>query len=107
MHGNAIPVVDPSESLRRLDETSSSPLNREQVKLVQTPQVFSVREIIKAYKKPWQKSFTDDATVAEANGIKIHLVEGDHMNIKITHHQDLVLAETILASRQKNQTKMR
>jgi len=51
------------------------------------------------YSAPWNENFTDDASVAEANGEKINLVEGERDNIKITTPSDLIFAHAILTNR--------
>ena len=94
--GNAIPVIKPVESVRLVDELDSYPFNREKVFLVQTPQVFNLSSIKQYYQTPWQPSFTDDASVAEFCGEKIHLVDGNRENIKITTPLDLSVAEIFL-----------
>jgi len=94
----AIPVMDLEESIRRTDENSSLSVDRTSYKLVQTPQVFDCDILKKAYQQEFSPLFTDDASVVEALGIKIHLVEGNRENIKITTGFDLVLAESILNS---------
>ena len=63
---------------------------------MQTPQCFSKEIILKAYQQKFETAFTDDATVVEADGNKIHLVSGNIENIKITHPQDLKLAAALL-----------
>jgi 2-C-methyl-D-erythritol 4-phosphate cytidylyltransferase len=60
---------------------------------VQTPQVFETGLLKKAYEQAYRSSFTDDATIAEALGAKIHLVEGERINIKITTKEDMLFAE--------------
>ncbi|MGD0584017.1 MAG: 2-C-methyl-D-erythritol 4-phosphate cytidylyltransferase [Bacteroidales bacterium] len=94
--GNAIPVVSPADSLRLLDDHRNEPINRMNIKQVQTPQVFDAALLKKAYKQPYDTSFTDDATVVEKTGVKIHLVEGNRENIKITNPEDLFIAQTLL-----------
>jgi len=94
-HGNAIPVIPVQDSMRELNGKDSRPADREMFRLVQTPQVFDVSLIRKAYGQAYHPSFTDDATVAEAYGAKIHLVEGERKNIKITTTEDLVVAEAL------------
>jgi 2-C-methyl-D-erythritol 4-phosphate cytidylyltransferase len=94
-HGGAIPVISPSESIRQKTVDGSKPVNRDQYVLVQTPQVFKSELIKQAYQHPYQKKFTDDATVFEAAGHTIHLVEGNIENIKITRPVDLVFVEAI------------
>jgi len=96
-YGNAIPVISPADSLRLEGEKGNSPINRMQVKQVQTPQVFDVAMIKKAYLQDFDPSFTDDATVLEKTGEKIQMVEGNRENIKITNPEDLFIAQTLLS----------
>jgi 2-C-methyl-D-erythritol 4-phosphate cytidylyltransferase len=96
-YGNAIPVISPADSLRFEDEESSVPVNRMKVKQVQTPQVFDASKIKNAYLQDYDPSFTDDATVLERSGEKIHLVDGNRENIKITNPEDLFIAQTLLS----------
>ncbi|HUS86703.1 MAG TPA: 2-C-methyl-D-erythritol 4-phosphate cytidylyltransferase [Bacteroidales bacterium] len=96
--GNAIPVMTPPESVRiHTAEGENSSLDRSNVKLIQTPQVFKSDLILKAYEQEYSPVFTDDATVLEAAGIRINLVEGNRENIKITTAEDLAFAETLLS----------
>ena len=94
-YGNAIPVVSPADSLRMVTNQGSVPVNRLQVKQVQTPQVFDARLIKKAYLQDYIPEFTDDATVLEKTGEKINMVEGNRENIKITNPEDLFIARTL------------
>lgn len=95
-YGNAIPVISPSDSIRIISGNSSKPVNRIDIKQVQTPQVFDVELIKNAYKQEYDPSFSDDATVVEKTGVKINLVEGNRENIKITNPEDLFIAQTLL-----------
>jgi len=99
--GSAIPVVIPSESVRMLTVNGSLPLNRDVVRLVQTPQVFSLAIIKKSYEDGFSREFTDDATVAEKAGYPVSLVEGNHENIKITTEDQLQYAETLMGCDRK------
>lgn len=94
--GNAIPVVAPADSIRKLTTESSKQVNRNEYRLVQTPQCFKTENILKAFEQEYSVSFTDDASVAEAAGQEIYLVEGNRENIKITTPQDLIIAEAFL-----------
>ena len=87
-----IPVVDEKNSLRQVIGDKHKPLDRERVKIVQTPQVFPAQIIKKAYEVAYDSQFTDDATVAEANGVSIKLIDGEESNIKITTLTDLNIA---------------
>lgn len=91
-----IPVVAPAESVRMATVRGTMPLNRESVLLVQTPQVFRLDLIKRAYARDYDIGFTDDAIVAEKAGIAVTVVEGNRENIKITTPADLLYAEAVL-----------
>lgn len=95
--GNAIPVVDMIDSVREIDSRGDSrQVNREKLKLVQTPQVFLSNVLLSAYSQDFDSKFTDDASVVEAIGEKINLVEGNRGNIKITTDFDLKIAQSLI-----------
>lgn len=94
--GNAIPVIPIHETVRQINADKSKSIDRNSLKIVQTPQVFSVDLIKKAYNSPCIESFTDDASVAETMGIHINMVDGNRENIKITEPSDLLIAELLL-----------
>lgn len=92
-----IPVIEVTDSLREItDEIDSKIVDRSKFRLVQTPQVFDVKLLKSAYDTEFSDSFTDDASVVEIFGHKIHLTEGERTNIKITTPFDLQLAKVIL-----------
>jgi 2-C-methyl-D-erythritol 4-phosphate cytidylyltransferase len=93
--GNAVPVISPSDTLRKVTETGSEVVNRLNIRQVQTPQVFHSDLIKKAYLQDYLPEFTDDATVLEKTGEKINLVEGNRENIKITNPEDLIIARSL------------
>lgn len=96
-YGSAIPVIDSRDSVRLINEEENEALERSLVKLVQTPQTFHSKIILPAFNIDYKDKFTDEATVVEAFGLKVHLVEGEENNIKITRPIDLVIAAQILA----------
>lgn len=96
--GNAIPAVTINESIRKISGSLSKSVNREKYKIVQTPQFFQSALIKKAYEQAFNEMFTDDANMLESSGKQIYLIEGDIKNIKITHPEDLVYAESLLKS---------
>lgn len=98
-NGSAVPVVNSKDSVRLLNESGNASIDRSLVKLVQTPQVFYAKDLIAAFDTGYRDSFTDEASVVEALGMKIHLVEGEESNIKITHPIDLLLAEHLMINR--------
>ncbi|WP_165020235.1 2-C-methyl-D-erythritol 4-phosphate cytidylyltransferase [Dysgonomonas sp. ZJ279] len=95
----AIPVIDSTDSLREMTGAERSKIiDRSKIRLVQTPQVFSVEILKKAYQTDYTETFTDDASVVEAIGINIHLVRGETTNIKVTTPLDLKIGEFIVNS---------
>ncbi|MFM7667752.1 MAG: 2-C-methyl-D-erythritol 4-phosphate cytidylyltransferase, partial [Bacteroidota bacterium] len=91
-----IPITGIKESVRLITTNASEPINRDLLKIVQTPQVFRRELILKAYETEFSDSFTDDASVVEKIGVSIQLIQGNEENIKITTPQDLKLAEYFL-----------
>lgn len=94
-NGNAVVVVPSKDSLRKAENDNSYSVPRSDYFIVQTPQIFEKNTLDKAYKEEFRNEFTDDASVVEKLGIKIHLVEGKQSNIKITYREDLAIAETL------------
>src|SRR5574344_622720 len=99
LKGNAIPVMPVIESLRIIDGENSKAVDRSSFVTIQTPQVFSISEIKSVYNQPFSEVFTDDASVLEAAGSAINLVEGNIENIKITHPADLIFAGLLIKNR--------
>jgi len=96
IHGNAIPVTDMKDSLRELNGAGNKAVNREQFKVIQTPQTFLSEQLLPAFELEYDPLFTDEATVVERLGHRIHLVAGEESNIKITRPLDLVIAQALL-----------
>ena len=107
-----VPVIPVVETIRKINtedraEANSqlSPLNsqlshtvpRDEYRLVQTPQCFDIQLLKAANRQPYCDAFTDDASVVEAYGQAVTLVDGNRENIKITTPFDLIIAESILA----------
>lgn len=88
-----VPVVPVVESLRHVSEGAKT---RADYRLAQTPQVFDIQLLKRAYRQPFNDSFTDDASVVESLGHSITMVEGNRENIKITTPFDLRIAETLV-----------
>lgn len=92
-----IPVMPVVETLRYIDEDGKGQnVYREHYKSVQTPQTFDIQLLKEANRQPYKESFTDDASVVEAMGQNVTMVEGNKENIKITTPFDLVIAEALL-----------
>lgn len=96
-HHAVLPVIPIVDTVRELTVEGSRTVDRNAYKLVQTPQVFDVTLLKTAYEQPFTPFFTDDASVVEALGRTITLVEGNRENIKITTPFDLKIAEALLA----------
>ena len=94
--GAAIPVTEVVDSYRRVDGSESYIVPRSALRIVQTPQTFSAELLRRAYEQPFSDKFTDDASVVEALGAKITLVEGERRNIKLTTPEDMLIAERLL-----------
>lgn len=91
-----VPVTDVVETVRHLEgDGRSTTVSRDDYKLVQTPQVFTLSLLKEAYAQPYIPAFTDDASVVESLGHEVTLVQGNRENIKITTPFDLVVAEAM------------
>jgi 2-C-methyl-D-erythritol 4-phosphate cytidylyltransferase len=95
-YGSAIPVIESKDSVRLVGPKGSEALERSRVKLVQTPQTFMSNILLPSYGVAYQESFTDDASVVEAFDCKVHLIDGEINNIKITTPMDLIIAQEVL-----------
>ena len=91
-----IPVIEVVDSYRRVEQGGSTILPRSELRIVQTPQIFKSSILRKAYTQEFDQAFTDDASVVEAMGIKITLVDGERTNIKLTTPEDMEWAEWML-----------
>ena len=101
--GNAVPCIAPTDSVRLQEPNGiSRSVDRTSVRLIQTPQVFELSFLKRAYECVKDVSFTDDAGLAEHAGAKIHLTEGIRENIKITFGEDLLWAELFLKDRSRH-----
>ncbi|WP_345233193.1 2-C-methyl-D-erythritol 4-phosphate cytidylyltransferase [Hymenobacter saemangeumensis] len=96
-HAAAAAAVLPKDSVRTLSQHGSSSLNRQRLRLMQTPQTFEIDLLRRAYTMPELPTFTDDATVVD-DLCRVQLVEGDYRNLKITTPEDLLLAEALLVN---------
>ena len=95
-HGAVVPVIPVVETVRQLVGEGSITVPRDTYRLVQTPQTFRATLLRRAYEQPYSDAFTDDASVVEALGHAVHLVEGNRENIKLTTPFDLVVAKALV-----------
>lgn len=101
-NGCAVPCVPEVNSLRKITAEGTEPVKRDDFLVVQTPQVFRLGVLQKAYSRCAEESsaFTDDASMVQACGEKITICEGSPENIKVTTPGDFTVAEALLRSRQ-------
>ncbi len=103
-HGAVVPVIPVVETVRQLireEETEggkSVTVDRNAYRLVQTPQTFRATLLHRAYEQPYRDAFTDDASVVEALGETVTLVDGNRENIKLTTPFDLIVAKALIDS---------
>jgi 2-C-methyl-D-erythritol 4-phosphate cytidylyltransferase len=94
--GCAVPCIEISESVRELIAAGNRTIERDKLRLIQTPQVFRSDIIKNSYRQAYHKKFTDDASVVEQAGYDITLVEGNRENIKITTTEDVLMMQAIM-----------
>ena len=96
MYGNAVPAIPLQDSIREIISSQSIAVDRTRFCLIQTPQCFRSELLHHAYSQEFRYTFTDDASVVESAGEKIHLIDGNADNLKITTPKDLIVAEALL-----------
>ena len=97
-HGAVVPVIPVVETVRQLTGEGSVTVDRNAYRLVQTPQTFRATLLCRAYEQPYTDAFTDDASVVEALGEAVTLVDGNRENIKLTTPFDLIVAKALVDS---------
>lgn len=94
-----IVAVRTKDTIKRVESgLVTATLDRRDLWLVQTPQVFEYKLILEAHKKAREENFigTDDSVLVERLGCKVAVLEGNYNNIKITTVEDLLVAEKLL-----------
>ena len=93
----AMPVKE-TIKMAHSDGTVLKTLDRESLWQIQTPQTFQANLIKEAYHRATENGFigTDDASLVEQLGVKVHILPGSYTNIKITTKEDLMLAHLFL-----------
>lgn len=97
--GNAIPALHAVDTIRIESFSGNQQIDRNKVRIIQTPQTFFSEIIKAAFEQDYVDSFTDEASVVEKLGVKINLIEGEETNLKITRPVDLLIAERIIEER--------
>ncbi len=99
-----VPVIPLTDSIRGLlPDGGSVAERRDRFVGVQTPQVFSISQLSAAYEAidVADTAFTDDASVAEACGMRVALYPGSPENIKVTYPIDFIIARHCLKARRR------
>jgi 2-C-methyl-D-erythritol 4-phosphate cytidylyltransferase len=94
--GSAIPAVAATDSISIAEEVTHYTIDRNKVRIIQTPQTFQSEILAEAFKQPYSILFTDEATVVEAAGKEVFLIEGEYTNLKVTRPIDLCIVEKLL-----------
>lgn len=94
--GSAIPAVAATDSIRIDEGSAHRTIDRNKVRIIQTPQTFQSEILAEAFKQEYKPAFTDEAKVVEAAGKEVFLIEGEHNNLKVTRPIDLCIAEKLL-----------
>ena len=94
-----LPAVAATDSIRIVEGEMNQVVDRNNIRIIQTPQTFQTELLLPAFQREFDVAFTDEASVFEAAGGKVFLIDGEYSNIKITRPVDLLLAETILVEK--------
>lgn len=94
--GSAVPFIPLKDSIRLLTETGNKHVKRDEYVLIQTPQCFRSDVLKEAFNQKNIEHFSDEASCVEQSGVTIHLVEGEHDNIKVTTPTDLAIASSLM-----------
>jgi 2-C-methyl-D-erythritol 4-phosphate cytidylyltransferase/2-C-methyl-D-erythritol 2,4-cyclodiphosphate synthase len=93
----ALPVLPVTDTLKRGAEGRvAGTVERADLYRAQTPQGFVYEKILRAHRRFAGAAMTDDAAIAEADGLAVALVPGDEDNVKITEATDLARAGRLL-----------
>ncbi len=99
-YGNAIPAIAAVDTIRIETPAGNNLVDRNKVRIIQTPQTFYSDILKAAFEQEYDDRFTDEASVVEQLGVRIHLIEGEATNIKITRPIDILIAEKIIEERE-------
>ena len=109
MHGAVSAGIPVKDTVKRVDGCGyvEETLVRDGLWFTQTPQAFRIRIIEEAYRRAYQDNFygNDDTVLVERMGIRVQMIPGAAMNIKITTQEDLVLAGSLLRSEGRHREK--
>lgn len=100
----AAPAVPLKDTIKKVKDGGAveTTVDRETLRAVQTPQVFSAELLKAALQSAIDKEIpvTDDCSAVEQLGKVVFLIDGEEENIKITTPSDLIIAEALLHARE-------
>jgi len=98
--GAVVPAMPANDSVKTANTEGIvlKTLDRELLWQIQTPQAFQAEMIREAYRRAAEDGFvgTDDASLVERLGTRVHILPGSYSNIKITTREDLLWARLLL-----------
>ena len=97
-NGNAIVCLKAKDTLIKHRDNKVKYIKRDEVHLVQTPQVFRYKDLLIAMQSARTDKFigTDESILINRLGKKIHIVEGSLINFKVTTGNDIELLKSLL-----------
>ncbi len=99
-HGAAVPGIGITDTVKQVDDASTvtATLDRNQLRVVQTPQAFAFDLIMAAHRRAaaaGRDDFSDDAALVEWAGRRVSVFDGEAGNVKLTTNDDLARAELL------------
>lgn len=95
--GEVVPAISISDTIKKeKNNYVAETIDRNNLRLVQTPQVFRYNFLKKSYTKTRSKNFTDESSLVEKAGFKVRIVEGLLNNVKLTNKNDFELLKSLL-----------
>lgn len=97
-HGSGVAAIPSRDTVKRADQDENvlETLRRDELKVIQTPQGFFLKDLKRAFELCGDRPVTDDASVMEAAGFPVHLTRGSEKNIKLTYREDLKMTNAAL-----------
>lgn len=98
--GAAIAAIPVADTLKRVAEgTIGATVDRTGLWAAQTPQAFRLETLLRALTASAGADVTDEALLCEAVGIPVAVVHASLANFKVTHPEDIAVADALLRAR--------
>ena len=95
----AMPVADTLKHVTGADRVIAGTVDRSGLWAAQTPQAFRLDVLRRAFASNAGADVTDEALLCEAAGIPVQVVSSSSANLKVTHPEDVAVAEALLRAR--------